>query len=108
MEDVDVEPLGDPPCAPGVRIDGNPLVDHAGSGYGQRAIHDIRMASNPADIRHAPVNILGMDILDVLRGVLVQIFKKLGARTRAPWEKASHSPAKSGVNLNLHQIRHRS
>ena len=31
----------------------------------------------------------------------MQICKKLGARTRAPWEKASHSPAKSGVNLKF-------
>jgi hypothetical protein len=33
--------------------------------------------------------------------VLVQISKKVGARTRAPWEKGSHSPGKSGLNLNF-------
>jgi hypothetical protein len=33
--------------------------------------------------------------------VLVQISKKVGARTWAPEEKGSHSPAKSGLNLNF-------
>jgi len=31
----------------------------------------------------------------------VQISKKVGARTRAPYEKGSHSTAKSGLNLNF-------
>src|SRR6516165_6987643 len=68
MEDVDVEPLSDPPRPPGVGEGRNPLVDYAGSGYGQWAIDNIRMPGDPADIRHAPVNVLGMDILDVFRG----------------------------------------
>ncbi len=67
MEDVDVEPLRDPPWAPGVGIGGNPLVDHAGSGDRQRPVYDIRMPGDPADVRHAPVNVLRMDILDILR-----------------------------------------
>jgi hypothetical protein len=35
--------------------------------------------------------------------VLVQISRKLDARIRLPSEKWHHSPAKLGINLNLHQ-----
>src|SRR6516165_5613412 len=68
MKDVDVKPLSDPPRASGVGEGGNRLENYAGSGYGQRTIDYIRMPGDPTDIRHAPVNVLGMDILDVFRG----------------------------------------
>jgi hypothetical protein len=35
--------------------------------------------------------------------VLVQISRKLDPRIRLPSEKWHHSPAKLGINLNLHQ-----
>ena len=33
--------------------------------------------------------------------VLVQPFKKVGGRIRAPWEQGIPLPAKSGLNLNF-------
>jgi len=65
MKNIDVEPLGDPPRAPGVRINGHALVDDTGCRQRQGAIDDIGMAGNPADVGHTPINVLGMDVLDV-------------------------------------------
>src|SRR3990172_441725 len=68
MEDIDVELLGDSPGPPRVWIGGYALIDDAGGGQGQGAINDVGMTRDPADIRHAPINILGMDILVELGG----------------------------------------
>ena len=68
VEDVDVELLGDSPGPPGVRIGRDALVDDAGRGQRQRAVHDVGVARDPADVRHAPVHVLRVDVLVVLRG----------------------------------------
>src|SRR5208337_1040232 len=67
VKDVDVEFFGDPPRTPRVGISRKPLVHNRGGGEGQRAVDNIGMTGDPADIGHAPVDVLGMDILNVFR-----------------------------------------
>ena len=68
VEDVDPEPFGDPPRTTGIGIGGHPLVDHAGRAERQRAVDDVGVAGDPADVGHAPVGVVGVDVLVVLRG----------------------------------------
>ena len=63
VEDVHVQILGDLPGAAGVREGGHALVDHRRGAKRQRPVDDVGMAGDPADIGHAPVNVLGMDVL---------------------------------------------
>src|SRR5208283_5327701 len=65
VEDVDVQALGDSPYPAGVGVGRNTFVDDAGGGQGQRSIDNKRVTGNPADVGHAPVHILGVDVLDV-------------------------------------------
>src|SRR5215471_6047893 len=66
VEDVHAEPLGDPPGAPGVGVVGRALIDHAGRAEGQRPVDDVGVAGDPPDVGHAPVRVLGVDVLVVL------------------------------------------
>src|SRR5439155_15953207 len=67
VEDVDPETLGDPPRPSGVRVGGHALVHDAGGAQGQGAVHDVRVARDPADVGEAPVRVLDVDVLVVLR-----------------------------------------
>src|SRR5215472_278863 len=66
MENVYVKSLGDAPGATGVGELRYAFVKHAGSAKRERAIDDVGMAGDPSDVRHAPVNIFGMNVLVVL------------------------------------------
>src|SRR6267142_7005909 len=68
VEDVDVEALGDAPGAAGVWEVGDPSVEDAGCGESQRAVNNVGMAGDPADIRHAPVDVFGMNVLVIPGG----------------------------------------
>src|SRR6266498_1500667 len=68
VEDVHPEPLGDPPGTAGIRIDGHALVHHAGGPQRQRAVDDVGVPGDPADVSEAPVGVLRVDVLVVLRG----------------------------------------
>src|SRR5262249_47753726 len=67
VKDIDVKFFGDTPRAPCVGIGGKALVHNRGGREGQWPVDDIGMTGNPADIGHAPVDVLGMDVLNVLR-----------------------------------------
>ena len=43
------------------------FVQDAGPANGQWPIYDVGVAGNPADVREAPVDILGMDVLVIFR-----------------------------------------
>ena len=66
VEDVHPEPFGDPPGTPGVRVVRRALVEHAGGAERERAVDDIGVAGDPADVGHAPVRVVRMDVLVVL------------------------------------------
>ena len=66
VEDVHAEPLGDPPRPPGVGVVGRAFVDHAGGAERQRPVDDVGMAGDPPDVGHAPVGVVGVDVLVVL------------------------------------------
>ena len=66
VEDVHPEPLGDPPGAAGVRVVRRALVDHAGGAERERAVDDVGVAGDPADVGHAPVRVVRVDVLVVL------------------------------------------
>ncbi|SKV13078.1 Uncharacterised protein [Mycobacteroides abscessus subsp. abscessus] len=53
-----------------VRGGGRSLIYHLGGAVGERAVDDVGVAGNPADIGRAPVHIgLGLEIEDVEVGV---------------------------------------
>ena len=68
VEDVDVEAFGDAPRAPGIGELRHAFVKHAGGGQRQRAVNDVGVAGDPADVRHAPVDVFGMNVLIILGG----------------------------------------
>ena len=68
VEDVDVEAFGDAPGTAGVGELRHAFIEHAGSGERERAINDVGVSGDPADIGHAPVNVFGMNVLIILRG----------------------------------------
>ena len=63
MEDVHIEALGDAPWAASIRELRHTFIEDAGSGERKRAVDDIGMAGDPADVGHAPVDIFGMNVL---------------------------------------------
>ncbi|GBE21803.1 hypothetical protein BMS3Bbin01_01155 [bacterium BMS3Bbin01] len=67
MKDVHAEPLGDPPWPARVRICGGSLVQHARRPERQRTVDDVGVTGDPPDVREAPVGVLGVDVLVVLR-----------------------------------------
>ena len=68
VEDIDAQPLGDSPRTSRIGMGGNALVHDARGGDGERAVDDVRMPGDPADIRHAPVSVGRMNVLNVLGG----------------------------------------
>ena len=68
MEDIDVEALGDAPRPPGVGIGRHALEDDAARRQRQGPVDDVGMAGDPADVGHAPIDVLGVDVLDVFGG----------------------------------------
>src|SRR6266576_3254740 len=68
VENVDVEAFGDAPGTAGVGELRHAFVEDAGRGESHRAVNDIRVPGNPADVSHAPVDVLGMNVLVILGG----------------------------------------
>src|SRR6267378_1393121 len=68
VEDVDIQALGDSPYPAGVGVGRDTFVDDTGSGQRQRTVNNIGVAGDPADVGHAPINIRGMNVLNVLGG----------------------------------------
>ena len=58
VEDIHPELLGDPPGAARVRVVRRALVDHAGGAQRKRAVDDVGVAGDPADVGHAPVGVV--------------------------------------------------
>ena len=67
VEDVDVEAFGDAPGASRVRELGNAFVEDACCSERQRTVDDVGVAGDPADVGHAPVHVVRVDVLVVLR-----------------------------------------
>src|SRR5262245_43233320 len=67
VKDIDVEFFGDAPRTPGVGIGGKPLEHNRGGSERQGPVDDVGMTRDPADVGHAPIDILRMDILIVFR-----------------------------------------
>src|SRR5271166_3642681 len=107
VEDVDVEFLGDAPRTASIGMGGNPFVDHRGGGEGQRPVDNVRMTRDPADIGHAPVDVLGMNVLNVFRrpGDVSEI--PAGAvltALRLPGGAARVHQEQGGFGRHLHRI----
>ena len=66
VEDVHPELLGDPPGPARVRVVRHALVDHGRGAEGQRPVDDVGVAGDPADVGHAPVHVVRVDVLVVL------------------------------------------
>src|SRR5262245_18894166 len=65
MEDIYIELLGNTPGATSIWISRYTCIHHTGSGQGERSIDDVGVAGNPANIGHTPVDIFGVNILNV-------------------------------------------
>src|SRR5664280_1562696 len=61
------EPLGDPPHTPGIGIGGYALVHDRRGAECQWPIDNVGVSGDPANVGGAPVRVLGMDVLVVLR-----------------------------------------
>src|SRR6516165_2217716 len=61
VKDIDVKLFGDSPRTPGVRKGGEPLVHNRGGSERQGPVNDVGMTGYPADIGHAPIDVLRMD-----------------------------------------------
>ena len=68
VEDIDIQLLSDSPGSAGIGIGGNSFVQNTGGGQGKWPIDDIGMARDPADVGHAPIDIFGMDVLNIFGG----------------------------------------
>src|SRR5215467_15388019 len=67
VEDIDVEPLRDAPRTANIRELRDAFVENAGGGQRKRAENNVGMSGDPADVRHAPVDVFGMNVLVILR-----------------------------------------
>jgi len=65
VENIDIQFLGNSPGAAGIGIGWNPFIDHRRGTQGQWAVYNERVAGDPSNVCHAPVNIFRMDVLDV-------------------------------------------
>ena len=62
VQDRDLVVLDDlPPAVPVGRV-GRPLVQQPGRGVGERAVDDVAVAGHPADVRRAPVDVVGLEV----------------------------------------------
>src|ERR1035438_2617614 len=66
MEDVDGQPLGNLPGPSRIGVSGDTFIDDTGGGQGQWSVNNVGVTGDPTDVRHAPVHVLGMDVLNVL------------------------------------------
>ena len=66
VEDVHAQVVDDLPVAAGVRIQRRGLEDHRGGAVGQRAVDDVAVARDPADIRSAEVDVVRVVVEDHL------------------------------------------
>ena len=66
VEDVDLVALDDVPPAVLVGEVGRPLVHDAGRPVAERAVHDVAVPGDPADVGGAPVDRVGLDVEDVV------------------------------------------
>src|ERR1039458_7525736 len=67
MEDVDGQALGNLPRPSRIGVSGDTFVNDTGGGQGQRSVNNVGVTCDPTDVGHAPVHVLGMDVLNVLR-----------------------------------------
>src|SRR5712692_9643305 len=67
VEDVDAKLLGDAPGPSGVGVGGYALVDNRRGRERKRAVDDVGVARDPADVCQTPIDVLEVDVLDVLR-----------------------------------------
>src|SRR6202011_6160278 len=66
IDDADLVALDDLPEAVLVRVVGTALVDHSRSAVGERAVDDVTVTGDPADVGGAPVHSVGLDVEDVV------------------------------------------
>jgi len=66
VENVDVEAFGDAPGTAGVGELWDAFVEDTRGGERHRAVNDVGVPGDPADISHAPVDVFGMNVLVVL------------------------------------------
>src|SRR5215216_4367218 len=67
VEDVHSEFLGDPPGATGIRVGRHALVHDARRPERQGTVDDVGVPGDPPDVGEAPVRVVGVDVLVVLR-----------------------------------------
>ena len=68
MENVDVEAFGDAPGTAGVGELRDAFVEDTRGGERHRAVNDVGVPGDPADVGHAPVDVFGMNVLVILGG----------------------------------------
>ena len=68
VEDRHFEFLHDLPEPAGIREGGHALEHQAGGAVAERAINDVGVAGDPADVRRAPVDVIFMHVEDVFMG----------------------------------------
>ncbi len=85
VEDVHPELLGDPPRPPRVRIRRDALVHDARRPQRQRSVDDVGVPGDPADVGEAPVRVVGVDVLVVLR--------RTGRRTPGSHRSSAGTPS---------------
>src|SRR5919198_4765996 len=64
MKNIDAQTLGDAPWTPCVRKSRHAFVQHARRGIRKGTVDNVRMACDPADVRHTPIGIFGMNVED--------------------------------------------
>ena len=67
VEYVHAQPLRYPPGPPGIRVGGHAFVRDTGGAKSQRAINNVGVARDPPYIGEAPINILRVNVLIILR-----------------------------------------
>src|SRR5207237_1804865 len=67
LENVHPQTLGDTPGPPSVGERRHAFVQHARRRARQRTIDDVGMPGDPADVRHAPIDIFRMNVENPLR-----------------------------------------
>ena len=89
VEDVDLVALDDVPPAILVGEVRRPLVHDAGRPVAQRAVHDVAVPGDPADVGGAPVDRVGLDV----EGVVVRRARRRRGSRRSCARSLSASPS---------------